>query len=136
MLYYQITPTYKKSLVEKTYYKKYINTQYYTVVEEILWRGGTFNITIDEQETIPNRNNTILLNDYDFEMVETYDSCECEHYILDSHGNQIQDGPIYDRIMSIIGDSFYLLEDEHEWTLDENEYIICNGFDIEEIDCY
>ena len=130
---YLITPQYKKSLVETTYYKKHIDDACYTFIRETTWRSGSFIITVDSINELPIKDNAFKLDDYDYEFQEAFDACQIEDQLFDEDGNLVDEGPIYDEVMRIIYDDINLLDEEYGWNIDDNQYIIYNGYKFVEV---
>jgi hypothetical protein len=135
---YNISPKFKKSLLERQIYKKSINNHTYTIYRDILWRQGEFEITVVDETDLPDPNSTdeITLSDYDYEFISTWDGCD-ETIALynDINDNEITSGPVYNTIHKIINETsdFNTLEDDHDWELDDTDYIIYGGCDIEKV---
>lgn len=128
-----ITPTNKKSLVETTYYKKHIDDVCYTLIRETIWRSGSFIIHVPTINLIPIKDNAFKLDDYDYEFQEAFDACQIEDQLFDEDGNLVEEGPIYDEVMRIIDDDINLLDEDYGWNIDDNQYVIYNGYKFLEV---
>lgn len=76
MALWQIEPSWKKSLLERTYYTK----DGKTIVVETGWRWGSFTIETDDDTPPILEHGVDLWNcDYEVEMQETFDGCWEDH---------------------------------------------------------
>ena len=76
MATWTITPSMKKSLIERSYYHKDDNT----IIIETGWRGGKFTCETEDDTPPDITEGTDLYNcDYEVELVETFDGCWEEH---------------------------------------------------------
>lgn len=121
-----VEPTWKKSIIERQYWRKGDNT----IVEEIGWRWGSFHVYTDD-DTPPNLEAGVdILNcGYESEMIETSDGCwqsqdydECDDDVQEWVEEFIEEG-----------NSVYELE-ELGWSCDETEMIIDCDMTIEKVE--
>ena len=115
---YIITPKFKKSSVETEIYFKKINNQNYYIKKETIFRGGSFIIHLKHNEILPVHNQSLYINDYDYEFIELYDGCDCFYNLYDSDNNIISQGEIYQDLQDAIDNDFCILEDEKGWLLE------------------
>jgi hypothetical protein len=121
-----ITPTWKKSIIERQYWRKDDNL----IIEEIGWRWGSFHVYTDD-DTPPNLEAGVDIFDcgYESEMIETSDGCwqeqdydECDDDVREWVEEFLEEG-----------NSVYELE-ELGWTCDETEMIIDCDMTIEKVE--
>lgn len=125
MALWSIKPTWKKSLIERTYYTKDDNT----FIAEIGWRWGEFTCeTEDDNPPIITGGDDLWDCDYVVEMVETTDGCWEEHDMDDC------DDETREWLEEFLEENSYLDLEEHGWIQTEAEMIIdCEPL-IERID--
>lgn len=88
---YEINPKYKKSLYEREVW----SNETHIFETEIMWRQGTYLVTINDQEEeetflkIAEEEGILELDDYEFEMLDTYDSCSEDYNVYDKQWNQL-----------------------------------------------
>ena len=128
---YIITPKNKKSCLEIEIYSKTINNKYYHIKKETIFRGGSFIIHLKHNEMLPVDNQSLYINDYDYEFIELYDGCNCFYNLYDSDNNIISQGEVYEEFLEAIEGDFCILEEEKGWLLEETEYVIYGGYDKE-----
>lgn len=121
-----VEPTWKKSIVERQYWRKGDNT----IVEEIGWRWGSFHVYTDD-DTPPNLEAGVDIYScgYESELIETSDGCwqeqdfdECDDDVREWVEEFLEEG-----------NSVYELEDLG-WTCDETEMLITCDMTIEKVE--
>lgn len=126
MATWKVTPTWKKSCVEKQYYTK----DGMTIVQETGWRWGEFYIETEDDETpVLEEGVDIFSCDYDLQDWSTDDGCwEDIEYINVPEDEQ-------ERIQEFLdeGNSIYDLE-EQGWIASDGEMFITCEMEIEKVE--
>lgn len=121
---YQISPLNKKCLFETHFYSKTIREVEYKFTKTLVWRWGSFQVELTEDELKRLKNceegQLIKLNDYTYEFEESIDCC-----IYDYEAIQPKNIDIEELLQEEDedGDIPWDLE-ENGWLLDEVEYEI------------
>lgn len=126
MATWKVTPTYKKSVIERNYLRKDDNV----VMIETGWRGGEFLVYTDDDNPPVLESGVDIFNcGYETEMVETYDGCWEEHDYDDC------DEESQEWLEQFFEDgSSWLDLEEHGWVQHECEMIIDCDLNIERIE--
>lgn len=124
MATWQVTPTWKKSVIEYNYMEKDGNT----LVVEIGWRGGTFHV-YTEDDNPPELEAGVNIMDcgYESEMMETYDGCWEEYHYEDC------DDETKEFLEEFLEENSYFELEEHGWIFTECEFIIDCDMEITRI---
>ena len=133
---YIVKPKYKKSSVSNEYWTNFINNKPVTVVVTVLWRWRSFNINLtDEEKKNVEESDHLLLSDYDYDFIETYDGCD--RYIdiqneMNYTTNELRMiyESMYEDIDELIFDETYM--EEHGWDISDTTYEISGGVELEE----
>jgi hypothetical protein len=115
MAQWRITPSFKKSLIERNYYHKDGNT----LVVETGWRRGEFECeTEDEKPPLINEDDDLWNSEYEVEMIETFDGCWEEHD-MDECDEETQAW-----LEEFLEENSYFDLEEHGWMQGDSEMII------------
>jgi len=168
MKYYRLEPATKKSVVETEYFQREDGLR---LSVEVGWRWGEFVIHVPETEeelqpwledrwgitkeeydedpdsypTMPDpeEDDTCELEDYEFEMLSTWDGCWEDYEVYVPYGKDFEvDGDEEDQILETLSeDGCSALWEEweedhplHGWESVDCTYVIYNGFTLEECD--
>lgn len=133
---YVVTPDCKKSTYSNECWEKTFDSVTVKLIISTQWRGAEFNVTVNTQKEdhfIKNLDD-LVLNDYDFEFVVSYDACDITHEIenFDQLSENVKTQvkkDIYRNNDEIYEES--VLE-EKGWFLDDTIYEIYGGFTLQE----
>lgn len=126
MAQWLVKPTWKKSIIERSYMKKGVNT----FMVETGWRWGEFIVYTDDDNPPDLKSGVDIYNcDYEAEMVETNDGCWEEH----DYDECDDDTQEWLEEFFEDGNSYFDLE-EHGWIFDDSEMIIDCDMIIERLD--
>ena len=127
----EIEPIYNKNIIKIEDLCIVFNNNIYTVVNEELYKNGTFVLFVDDYNNLPRQNTKeLLLSNYDYEFVNIMDFCVRDITIYDSNNIQVTDGILYDGIMCIIEEGIDKLKKNNTLTTNYVDYIIYNGYKI------
>ena len=134
---YLLESKYKKSTYSNEYWEKTFDDTTVKLIITTQWRWGEFNITVntpEEDQLINNMiDNHILINNYDFEFIQTNDACCITHEIenLDKLPDKIKYKVIKDIYKDKDNNEIYeesILEEDKGWVLDDTIYEIYEGY--------
>jgi len=115
MALWSLKPTWKKSIIERSYYMKDGNR----FMVETGWRWGEFTVETDDENPPVIESGTDLWNcDYSVEMVETTDGCWEEHDFDDC------DDETREWLEQFLEENSYLDLEEHGWSFSDSEMIL------------
>lgn len=122
MATWTITPTMKKSIIERNYFHKDGNT----FIVETGWRWGEFTCeTEDDEPPVLEEGVDLYACEYEVELVETTDGC-WETYDMDGC-----DAETVDWLEQFLDENSYLDLEERGWIAGDTEMIIDCEMDIE-----
>ena len=137
---YKVSPQYNKSTFSQECWTNVICNKKVVLHITTIWRWSEFNISICDKEKknlLISKN--IVLNDYDFQFINTTDCCEKYSVIknIETFNNK-EKNIIYNCIYQQNIDDEILhdddtLEYDYNWTLDDTIYEIQRGFILEPI---
>jgi hypothetical protein len=126
MATWKVTPTFKKSVIERNYLRKGDNV----FMVETGWRGGEFLVYTDNDEPPKLEAGVDIFNaGYEAEMVETYDGCWEDHDFDDCD----EETTAWLETFFEDGNSWLDLE-EQGWIQDDGEMIIDCDLKIERVE--
>ena len=131
---YIVKPKYKKSTISNEYWTNMINNKPVTLIVSVQWRWSSFTINLnDEEKEKVEKSEHLLLNDYDYEFIETDDGCD--RFIDIKDENNYTEGEIYLIYKSIyedIDEEYYdeNYMEENGWDLSDTTYEISDGVEL------
>ena len=131
---YIVKPKYKKSSFSNEYWTNIINNKSVTLKITIQWRWSSFNINLnDEEKKKVEESEDLLLNDYDYDFIETDDGCE--RFIEIVNEENYSEGElnlIYKSMYKDIDEEYFdeTYMEENGWDLSDTTYEISGGVEF------
>ena len=133
---YIVKPKYKKSSLSNEYWTNIINNKQVTLIVSVQWRWSSFNINLnDEEKVVVEESDHLLLNDYDYDFIETDDGCERFIEIKDENNFSARElKMIYESMYEDIDEEYFdeTYMEENGWDLSDTTYEITGGIELEE----
>lgn len=125
MVTWLVKPEYKKSIVERQYWRKDNNV----FIVDTTWRWGEFHVYTDD-DTPPELEEGVDILDcgYESEMIETSDGCS-EDYDMDRCDEETSEW-----LEEFLEDNSVFDLEEHGWSSDDCEMLIQCDLIIEKVD--
>lgn len=131
---YIVKPKYKKSTISNEYWTNMINNKPVTLIVSVQWRWSSFTINLnDEEKEKVEKSEHLLLNDYDYEFIETDDGCDRFIDIKDENNYTEEElYLIYKSIYEDIDEEYYdeNYMEENGWDLSDTTYEISDGVEL------
>ena len=131
---YIVKPKYKKSSISNEYWTNMINNKPVTLIVSVQWRWSSFTINLnDEEKEKVEKSEHLLLNDYDYEFIETDDGCDRFIDIKDENNYTEEElYLIYKSIYEDIDEEYYdeNYMEENGWDLSDTTYEISDGVEL------